>query len=248
MPLSTQGSSTDILAVANMPVLWAAALAAFAIIIVQSVIYMRAAYKAGPSAGMSSSELRRSFKVGAISALGPSLAVVLVAIALLALFGTPAVLVRIGLIGSAAYETGAASIAAGTMGADLGGPDYTQNVFVVAFFAMAVGGSLWMVSTLILTPLLKRGDTKLRAVNPALMTIVPPAALIGAFAVLGFQELPKSLVHVITFVAAAAVMGLCVYLGGALKKAWIREWGLGFAIITALTVAYLVAPDLAPTA
>jgi hypothetical protein len=248
MPLSTQGSSTDILAVANMPVLWAAALAAFAIIIVQSVIYMRAAHKAGPSAGMSSPELRRSFKVGAISALGPSLAVVLVAIALLALFGTPAVLVRIGLIGSAAYETGAASIAAGTMGADLGGPDYTQNVFVVAFFAMAVGGSLWMVSTLILTPLLKRGDTKLRAVNPALMMIVPSAALIGAFAVLGFQELPKSSVHVVTFVAAAAVMGLCVYLGGALKKAWIREWGLGFAIITALAVAYLVAPDLAPTA
>ena len=102
------------------------------------------------------------------------------AVALLTVFGAPAVLVRIGLIGSVSFETGAASIAAGTMGADLGGPTYTQGVFAVAFMAMSLGGAMWMLATLVLTPLLKKGDVSLRKVNPAVMTVVPGAALLGS--------------------------------------------------------------------
>lgn len=249
MPLPTaNGESTDILAIANSPILWIAALAVFLVIIIQSIIYMRAARKVASAAGMTQNELKSSFRAGAVSALGPSLAVALVAISMLSLFGTPAVLTRIGLIGSAAYEVGAASIAAETVGAELGGPDYTQSVFIVAFFAMAVGGSMWMVATLILTPLLKRGDSRMRSVNPAVMTVVPSAALIGAFATLGFQELPKSSVHVVAFVTGAAAMGLCVFLAKKLNRAWLREWGLGFSIVAALAVAYFAATGTAPAA
>ena len=157
---AVDGASTDILSVANLPVLWICALGVFAVIVVQTVIYVRAARVAAPAAGVSPAELRTSFRAGAVSAIGPSLAVALVAVALLTVFGAPAVLVRIGLIGSVSFETGAASIAAGTMGADLGGPTYTQGVFAVAFMAMSLGGAMWMLATLVLTPLLKRGDAE----------------------------------------------------------------------------------------
>ncbi|GAA1754450.1 DUF5058 family protein [Kocuria aegyptia] len=233
------GASTDILSVANLPVLWICALGVFAVIVVQTVIYVKAARVAAPAAGMSPTELKTSFRAGAVSAVGPSLAVALVAVALLTVFGTPAVLVRIGLIGSVSFETGAASIAAGTMGADLGGPTYTQSVFAVAFMAMSLGGAMWMLATLILTPLLKRGDVNLRKVNPAVMTVVPGAALLGAFFALGLAELPKSGNHVVAFVASAAVMAVCLGIAKALKRQWIREWALGFAILTALVVTYL---------
>jgi hypothetical protein len=236
--LPLDGSSTDILAVANSPVLWICSLGVFAVIIIQSVIYIRAARKAAPAAGMTEAELKTSFRSGAIAAIGPSLAVVLVAVALLALFGTPAVLVRIGLIGSAAYETGAANISATTMGASLGGETYTQQVFAVAFFAMSLGGAMWMLATLIFTPILKRGEHKLAKVNPAIMTVVPAAALLAAFISLGTAELPKSAAHVVTLLSAAAVMGLCVFLSKKLGRNWLREWGLGFAILAGLTVAY----------
>lgn len=43
---------------------------------------------------MPASELKQAFRSGAVASIGPSLTVVLVAIALLALFGTPAVLAR----------------------------------------------------------------------------------------------------------------------------------------------------------
>lgn len=88
----------------------------FAIILVQSFLYVRAARRAAPDLDIPAAELTTAFRSGAIASVGPSLAVVIVAISLLALFGTPAVLVRIGLIGSAAFETGAAKIAAQSAG------------------------------------------------------------------------------------------------------------------------------------
>lgn len=232
------GSSTDILAIANMPVLWICALGVFAVIIVQSLIYIRAVRRAAPAAGITDSELKTSFRSGAVAAIGPSLAVVLVAVALLALFGTPAVLVRIGLIGSAAYETGAATIAAKTMGASLGSDTYTQQVFAVAFFAMSLGGAMWMLATLIMTPLMKRGEHKLARVNPAIMTVVPAAALLAAFISIGVGSVPKSSAHLIAFLAAGAAMGLCLFLAKKLNRGWLREWGLGFAMVAGLVVAY----------
>jgi hypothetical protein len=226
-------------AYASHPFLWILALGVFAVIIVQTVIYMRAARVAGPDLGFTPEDLRASFRSGAVAAIGPSLAIVIVAVALLALFGTPAVLVRIGLVGSAATETSSAGLAAATMDASLGGAGYTAEVFAVAFFAMALSGGMWMVATLALTPVLKRGDAKLRRLNPALMAIVPSAALLAAFASLGIGELGKGTVHVLVVAASAVAMAVCLLLSKTLSQAWLREWGLGFSIIVGLVVAYV---------
>ncbi|OIH85270.1 DUF5058 domain-containing protein [Arthrobacter sp. UCD-GKA] len=238
LPAAADSNSTDILAIANSPVLWACAVGVFLVIVVQSVIYMKAARIAAPHVGMSHAELKTSFRAGAISALGPSLAVVMVAVALLTVFGTPAVLVRIGLIGSVSYETAAAAIAANTAGAELGGPTYTQAVFGLALAAMSLGGAMWMIATLILTPLLKKGDSALRKVNPAIMLVVPGAAMVAAFMVLGIGELPKSWIHVVAFVSSAAIMTGLMVIAKKVNRPWIKEWALGIAIILSLAITY----------
>lgn len=237
-PPPTTGGSTDILAVANQPVLWACAIGVFLVILVQSFVYMRAADRAVEAAGMTRQELRTAFRSGAIAAIGPSLAVVIVAVALLAVFGTPAVLVRIGLIGSAAYETGAAGMSAASVGATLGGPSYTQNVFAIAFFAMSMGGAMWMLATLIFTPLLARGQNRLATLNPAVTTVIPVAAFLGAFFSLGIAEWPKSTTHIVTFVTSALVMGVLVAAGRRLRIHWLSEWALGIAILAGLLAAF----------
>ena len=241
-PLTTNtavGQSTDIGAIAQSPLLWIFALGVFAVIFVQSFIYVRAAKAAGPSVGMERRELNQAFRSGAIASIGPSLAVVIVAIALLALFGTPAVLVRIGLIGSAATETASAGIASTTMGAVLGGEGYNQQVFAVAFAAMSISGGAWMLATLILTPLLKRGGHKLSQVNPAAMALIPGAALLGAFSMLTLSELPKSTVHVITVAVSALVMAGLLFAARKLNAHWLKEWALGISILVALAVAFV---------
>ncbi|MHA6967573.1 DUF5058 family protein [Glutamicibacter bergerei] len=236
---AVDNNSTDILAVANSPFLWACAIGVFPVIIIHSVIYMKAAQIAAPHIGMAHQEIKTSFRAGAISALGLSLAVVMVAVALLTVFGTPAVLVRIGLIGSVSYEMAAAAIAANSAGAELGGPTYTQAVFGLALAAMSLGGAMWMIATLILTPLLKRGDSALRKVNPAIMLVVPGAAMVGAFMVLGLGELPRSWIHVIAFGSSALIMTVLMIIAKRVDRPWIKEWALGIAIILSLVITHL---------
>lgn len=233
-------SSNDIWVVAQSPWLWACARAVFAVIGVQSWIYIRAARAAGDDVGISRRDLNRAFRSGAAASVGPSLAVVLVAIALLTLFGTPAVLMRIGLVGSAATETASATIAASSMGADLGGPEWTQEVFVVAFFAMCVSGGAWMLFTLIFTPILKRGSRRIARVSPRAMVIIPGSALLAAFMALTITELPKSGVHVIAVLVSGAGMAGMLWLARRFDLGWLKEWALGLAIILALAVVYLV--------
>lgn len=240
VPAAVDPSSTDIAPLIYHPVLWAAAAGVFAVVILQSVIYLRAIRKAAPAVDLTPAQVRSSVRTGAVAAIGPSLAVALIAISLLPLFGTPAVLARIGLVGSSAFDVAAAGIAAGSQNAQLGGPTYTQKIFAIAFAAMTLGGLLWMLTALILTPIMSKGDAKLRKVNPAVMVVIPTAALLGAFFTLAFQEVTKSPVHTATIVASAATMGVCVILARVLKKTWIREWGLGFSILVALTTAYLI--------
>ncbi|MFV0457732.1 MAG: DUF5058 family protein [Actinomycetales bacterium] len=245
VPVVAAGESTDILAIANSPILWFCAIGVFAVIFVQSFIYIRAARAAGPDVGISRHELNGALRAGAVASIGPSLAVVLVAIALLALFGTPAVLVRIGLIGSAGTEVASANIAASTMGATLGGPDYTQAVFVIAFTAMSLSGAMWMIATLLLTPALKRGSTRLRSASPAAMVIIPAAALLAAFGAIAVGEIPKSNVHAVVVLASAAVMAVLLWVAIHFKIHWLREWALGFAILVGLGVAFAIHPPVA---
>ena len=232
--------STDITALIHHPVLWASAVGVFAVVILQSAIYFKAIRKAAPAAELTPAQVTSSVRSGAAAAVGPSLAVALIAISLLPLFGTPAVLTRIGLVGSAAFDVAAAGISAGTQGAQLGGPTYTQKIFAIAFAAMTIGGLAWMLTALILTPILSKGDAKLRRVNTAVMAIVPTAALLGAFFTLAFQEVLKSPVHLVTMLASAAAMGACLLLAHKLRLPWLREWGLGVSIIVALTCAFLM--------
>lgn len=232
--------STDIWALAQNPFLWACALAVYLIITIQSVIYMRAAKTAGRDIGMDKKTLTTAFRSGAIASIGPSLAVLLVAVALLAVFATPAVLMRIGLVGSAATETTSATVAAETMDASLGGSAWTQEVFVVAFAAMCISGGMWMISTLIMTPILKRGGSKMERVNPEVMRLVPGAALLGVFAVLSIDQLPESSIHAITVLISGLSLAVMLYLSRFKGMSWLKEWALGLAIFLSLTVAYFL--------
>ncbi|WP_460799251.1 DUF5058 family protein [Microbacterium sp. GXF0217] len=244
VPIALDPDSTDILVAANQPVLWLCAAGVFAVIAAQTVIYYRAARRVAPAVEMSAADVTRSFRSGAVAAIGPSMAVALIAVTLLSVFGTPGVLTRIGLIGSAAFEVGAAGIAADTQGVALGGDGYTQQVFATVMLCIALAGSGWMLVTLIVTPLLKRGTDRLEAKQAAAaggaMAIIPTAALLGAFGTFGIQQLQKGLAVAIVAIASALVMLLCLWIAKAFRQNWLKEWALGISMIVAIGVGILV--------
>lgn len=236
--------SPDFLAAANVPVMWIAVIGVFLVVTAQTVIYFLAVRRAAPAVGMTPSDVTRSFRSGAVAALGPSLAVALIAITLVSVFGTPGALTRIGLIGSAAFEVAGASIAAGAQGVELGGEGYTQQVFAGVLLALSLAGSGWMLVTLIATPLLKRGTNKLQSGSSAraagAMAIIPTAALLGAFATFGIQQLQRGLAATIVVIVSALTMVVCLWIAKSAKQPWLREWGLGFGVIVGIVVGIIV--------
>ncbi|MWB97319.1 DUF5058 family protein [Agromyces seonyuensis] len=230
--------------VAFHPVLWGLAVAVFAVIILQSTIYLRAIRRSAEAAELTQQEVSQAVKTGAIAAIGPSLAVALVALSLLPLFGTPAVLARIGLVGSAPYDVAAAGIGASTVGASLGGDDYTAKVFAISFASMCVLGVLWMTAALIITPLFNTTSTALRKTSPKVgkvLSIAPLVVLPLAFAFLIFGEVSKSPVNGIVLVASAIIGGACLLIATKWGIHWLREWGLGIAIFGSLLIGAGVA-------
>lgn len=237
-------NSTNILGAANSLILWLAVIGVFGVITIQSIIYFRAARRAAPAVGMTKSETITAFRAGAVASVGPSMAVSLIAITLVPVFGTPGVLTRIGLIGSAAFDVAAAGIVSATEGAALGGAGYTQAVFANVLLCIAIAGAGWMIVTLIATPLLKRGTTKLESSSTGrgafMMAIIPAAALLGVFAAFGVQQFQKGVAASIVVLASGATMGLCLWISKHFKVRWLREWALGFALVVGLVVGVLV--------
>ncbi|MFV0254082.1 MAG: DUF5058 family protein [Beutenbergiaceae bacterium] len=240
---SLNPDSLDYLAAANNPVMWIAVIGIFLVIAAQTAIYYVTAKKTAPAVGMSENDVRTAFRAGGVAAIGPSLAIALIAITFITIFGTPGSLSRIGLIGSAAFEVAGAQIAAGTQGVELGGEGYTQAVFATVLLALSLAGSGWMLVTLIATPFLKRGTASLeKANNPkvaAAMAIIPTAALTGAFMIIGIQQIQRGLAHVLVLTASAVVMALSLWLAKRANQHWLKEWGLGFGVIAGIVVGVI---------
>ena len=226
--------------ITQSPVLWLIIAAIFAVILGQSAVYIHAAKRSAEHAGMSQADVRTAIKTGAVSAIGPSLAVCLVAVSLLPIFGTPATLGRIGLIGSAAYDVSSAGLAAQSMNGTLKDAATTPNIFAVTFFTMSLGGAMWILSTLIFTTVLSRGEARLNRSSTSALTVIPTAALLGAFATLTLVEVGKSSLHAVVAVSAAVIMLAFMGAAKALKAKGLVEWGLGLSILGGLAVGYIL--------
>jgi len=229
----------------NHPLLWFGAITVLVVILVQSVIYLRAARAAAAEVGMPAKQVRTAFRAGGVSAIGPSIAVCLVALSLLPLFGNPSTITRIGLIGSAAYETIAANLALGTMGSGLGDPNVDGNMLVTMLLALAIGGSGWMVVTLVMTPLMKRSmvagtSTKTSRQRSARWAVLPTAALIGAFFTMGLKEVAANFNGAMVFGTSALIMLALTLLAKRLNKPTLLEFALGAAMIIAIVVGYFI--------
>ncbi|WP_245947485.1 DUF5058 family protein [Bacillus taeanensis] len=227
---------------ANSFPLWIFASLVAAVVIFQAIIFMRLASKASSSVGMTAGEVKSAIRAGAISSLGPSLAIVVVAISFMALVGNPVTLMRIGIIGSAAIETVGASIGSKAAGADLGSADYTVQAFTAAVWVMCLGGMGWLLFTALFTKSLGKLQQKAasNSKNVSLLNTISIAAMVGAFGYLGGSEMVKGRSEFIVLIVSFLVMPLIIMAANKLNVTWLKEWSLGLVIIVGLVVGYFI--------
>jgi len=236
-----------VMELANSPMMWTLALIIVSLVVIQSLIYYVLARRYVRDTGVvTEKEIRKAVKIGSVSTIGPAVAVFTVAVVLIGLIGGPITLSRVGIIGSAAFESLTASAGSG---GTLGTEEFTHSLLATAAWVMALGGSGWLITTLILTKGLDTTQTKLKQSNPRTIAYVGAFAPFMVFFVYALQDSMKAIQAAEpSYGVAAAVIAGAVSMYGFGKLArmkpsfgWVKEWAMGFAIIIAMIVGSLAA-------
>jgi hypothetical protein len=235
-----------VMQLANSPVLWMLALASIFIVLWQTWLYYKMARDyVDETQVMTQEEIRKALKVGVIGTVGPAFAVFTVAVVLIGLIGGPITLSRIGVIGSAAFESLTSSAGSG---GTVGTADFTFSMLTTAAWVMALGGSGWLITTFFLTKGLDKTQERMKKTNPKMIALVGSITPFMVFFVMGYGEAMKKITAKTPSygVLAAAVIGaLTMYIFNRIagldsRYNWLREWSMGFAIIAAMIVGVII--------
>lgn len=230
----------DYLNVANAWILWAGCLPVVVIVALQAIIFTKRAQESAKIVGLTDSETKKAFKVGAVSAVGPALGVFVVMLGLMAVIGGPLAWMRLAIIGAAPTELAAANMAAKAMNTELGSPDYGIVHFANAAWVMALNGSAWLVTTGLFSDKLEKITKRVSGGDSKKLGIIAVAAMCGAFSYLFGTELVKGLkpetrAFMISGIAAAIAMLILDKLAKKYPK--LLEYNLGFAMIAGMLAA-----------
>lgn len=101
----------EYLKIANDPILWLMCLPVVVLVAVQAVIFTKRAFQTAHIVKLTKEECWHAFRVGAISAIGPAIAVFIVMLGMMAVVGAPVTWMRLAIIGAAPTELTASAMA-----------------------------------------------------------------------------------------------------------------------------------------
>lgn len=220
--------------------LWVGAL--LLAVIVQCLIFMKVAWKHALEIGLQPAQIKKGLTTGITVSIMPTLPVLLVLLSLMPLLGTPLPWLRLSIIGSAYYETYAASTALECVGEVFEVNGYSAAGWIAAAWVMTVGGSacvLW--SSLAIKPISMIYE-KAEKFDLKLVLTIGSGCLAGVMAYVsvtyGFSAMStKGVVFCISF----AVGALLVFLHNKMPKAkWMSDYLMTISMIAAMIAACII--------
>lgn len=183
-------------------------------VLIQCLIYIRRAWEHGKEIGLTSEQMKKGLTTGISVSVMPTLPVLLVLISLLPLLGTPLPWLRLSVIGSAYYETYAASTALECIGESFQVNAYSAEGWISAAWVMTVGGSVCVLWSAVAIKPISQLYKKAEKVDVNLVLTIGTACLIGVLAYVsvsyGFSAIStKGVVFSISFIVGAVLVFLC---------------------------------------
>lgn len=222
----------------NLLYIWGGLILVF--ILIQSVLFIRLSWKEGKRIGLTNKQMLRGLRAGMISAIIPSIPIVITLVAMSPVLGIPFPWIRLSIIGSGPYELLAAGIGAKTMGVSgLGGEGYTKEVFANSVWIMTIG-AMW--SGLIVFFFLKRIKSsyeKIEKKDPRWMSVITNAAFFGVICVFISEPITTGGLSLITLIAGAIIMTTCGILITRFKMVWLKEFALAISMIGAMACSVI---------
>lgn len=238
--------SAEVRAVATGPLMWILAVVTVSVVIAQAYLFRKRAIKySRENKILTEEEIKLVTKNGAFSAIGPALAVFILAITISGLLGGPFVLMRVGIIGSADTELRTATAAALVSGATLGVDEVTMSMLGTIFFTcafMSVGYLIWV-------PIMTRGlgkglqkflmpdpnveQTKGQKIVGTLLRVLP----VGMIFLMIFMYASSGLPFILVMATSAVIKIVLDKMSQ--KTEWIKQWSLGFAVLGSMLSSIL---------
>lgn len=236
----------DYLKVANDPLLWLVVIPAVIMVGIQAFLFSKRAFKASEVTRLSKKDCKTAFRVGAVSAIGPSLSVFVVMVAMMAVIGGPITWLRLSFIGAAPTELTAATIGAKAMGVEFGSAEYGITEFASSVWTMTLNGCGWLIFCGLFTHKLDNLQDKVAGGDPGLMAEICGAAVLGTASYLVISNSVKNINGVNKFavdmfsaaVASAIVMAILHRFSDRMPK--LKEYNLGISMIVGMIVGVLV--------
>jgi Domain of unknown function (DUF5058) len=229
----------ELLKIINSVGLWVLALIMVSIVFIQAGLYMRQALKAAAAIKMPREICKKGLRAGMITAIGPSIAIVIIMIGMMAVVGAPMTWMRLSIIGAAPTELTAATLGAKAIGVEFGSSKYDLYAFAASNWGMALNDFGWLLIVGIFATRLEWMRKKIGGGNPHWLALLTSAAAIGAFAYLMSGHLLAGGAKAIGVVAGGLSMALFLQL--AKKFPTLREYTLGLAMVVGMFIAALFA-------
>ena len=227
----------DFKTVVNSPGMWLACSLMVLVVMGQSIIFLRTAFKAVPAIGVSREQCFTAMRSAAYTAIGPALGPVIILIVLMDTLGAPTAWMRLLDIGAAHTELVASTLGAQVYGVDLRSAAFDLKAFSYSLWAMALNNVGWMAVTLLVTPKMGGAISALtKKTNPRMVGLLIAGASLGLFSFLLGNQLVSGKPGNITAAVASAI----AFLGlGLVSKQFprIREFSLGVAMVAGIFAA-----------
>ena len=226
----------------NHPLLFILAGIAVLAVVLQSVVFLRKAWKRALELGFSKSRLKSVAVTAAVFSIAPAVAIGIGIITLSGSLGLPLPWLRLSVVGAIVYELSAADTAASALGIALGNPLTAQQFSTIAW-TMTIG----ITTGLFLIPAFcKRTLNKVNSIGKKDNTWGDHFinaiffGLIATFVGNGLSGVTVSAsgrVTALVLVVSALVMCVCGLLRNKLGWKWLNDYALPICMIIAMASA-----------
>jgi len=226
----------------NHPLLFLLAGIAVVAVLLQSVVFLRKAWKRARELGFSTEKLKKLAVTCILFTIAPAVAIGIGIITLYGTLGLPLPWLRLSVVGSLVYELSAAETAAGAMGVELGQKLTAQQFSTIAWI-MTIG----IATGLILIPVFCKKYTnsfsKIGQRDKAWGEHFSYAIFTGLIAtfvgqsVSGVTQSASGRVSTLVLVISAVVMLICGFLRFKLKWKWLNDYALPICMVASMACA-----------
>ena len=224
----------------NSPMLWVVSSIMIIVIVTESLVFMRQAFKSAEKMGIPREECITGMRSAMITAIGPAFSPVIVLIALMAVLGGPTAWMRMNDIGAARTELAMSTIATGMAGSTLEAGKLSLLGFVFALWGMALNNSGWIVIGGYSAPQLGKAVNYMKEkFDQVWVKLVMAAAALGLFGTLLSNALISkgNLVTKNLFAGIVAFIAMKIISHFFKGNQRIQEFSLGLAMLFAMYIS-----------